>query len=104
MIAVPDHLQAFQRKVLVDRLKILRTADDQVSLASGRDRLGFGAKLFDYALDDAVNHADRAIVETTLHAGDRIGSDHVLGRPEVDEREASGTAEQRVDGDADAHA
>ena len=43
-----------------------------------------------------------AVVQAGLHAADGIGADHVLRRPEIDQRQARGLAEERVDGDADA--
>ncbi len=46
--------------------------------------------------------ADGAEVQAGLHAGDGVGADDVLGRAEIDQGQARGLAEERVDGDADA--
>ena len=102
MVPFPDHLQAFEREVLVHDLDVARAFDDHVGLPAGGDGFGFRAEFGDDALQDAVDHADGAEVQAGLHAGHGVGADHVLGRPEIHQRQARGLAEQGVDGDADA--
>src|ERR1017187_6461633 len=102
VVPFPDHLQALERQVLVDDLQVARALDDHVRLPASGDGLGFGAELGDDALQDAIDHADGAEVEAALHAGHRVGAHHVLGRPEIHQRQAGGFGEQGGDGDADA--
>src|SRR4051794_5311940 len=71
-------------------------------LAAGGDGFRLGAELIDDAFENAVDHADGAEVETALHAGNGVGADDVLGRAELDQRQAGGLGEERLDGDADA--
>src|ERR1019366_9636342 len=103
MVPFPDHLQALERQVLVNDLEVARALDDHVRLPAGGDGLGFGAELGDDPLQNAIDHADGAEVEAALHAGHGVGAHHVLGRPEIYQRQTGGFGEQGRDGDADAH-
>src|SRR3954453_3600444 len=90
MIAFPYHLKPFQREVLVHRFDEARPRRNEMRLAPGGNSPGFGPHLLNYALQNPVDHADGSVIQTRADTRYGVRADHVLGRAEIDERQARG--------------
>ena len=64
-------------------------------------RTVFGPKLIPEAFENAVDHSDRAIVQTRLHAGHRVRSDELFRLQKIDQRQTGGLRKQALNRDSD---
>src|SRR6185369_14800826 len=102
MVPFPDHLQALQRQVFIVNLEIARPFDNHVGLAAGGDGFRRRSKLVDGTFENAIDHAQGAVIESALYARDGGGADYIFGPAEFHLRKAGSPAEEGVNGNADA--
>ncbi len=105
-IALKENAQAVEREHVVDLLDVARVGSDHARQAAAGDDarrlLGVGAKLRKNALDDAVDEADVAEVNSALQVADGVGADDLCRALDVDAAQARGAREERVGAEAEA--
>jgi hypothetical protein len=96
-VALEENAQAVECEQVVDLLDVARIGGDEVRKAAAGDdaRLAVlvGAEFGENALDDAVDEADVAEVNSALQMADGVGADDLGGALDVDAVETRGAVE-----------
>ena len=71
-------LKSFQREIRIGSRTCLEPEIIRLGLSAGCDRLGFRSQLLFQALNDSVDHPDNSVIQSRLHAGNRVGSDDAV--------------------------
>src|SRR5215467_15001034 len=87
--------------MLVDVLHSRGAARYQTRLAAGGHDFGLGAKFADQTFENAVDHAQRSIIEARLQTGHGVRSDEPFRLAKCNHGQAGSPAEERCNRDAD---
>src|SRR6476619_7189134 len=102
MVPLPNDAQPFEGEKFVHVAEKSGTPGNEHGLAAGADDLRPRPQLVDEPLDNAIDHAQGAVVQARLNTLHGSVPDQLGGLAEVDQGKASRLTEEGFDGDADA--